>query len=291
MLSIVIPAHNEQAVIGRCLRALLDGAEPGELEIIVACNGCADRTAEAARRFGHPVRVIEIEQASKTAALNAGDAVASGFPRFYVDADVVIGLDAIRRIADALEQGRLLAATPELRMDLREASWPVRAFYSVWMALPYNNHGGVVGTGVYALSREGRSRFEAFPEIIADDGFVRFTYALHERAGVPGAVSHVEPPRNLRSLIQIKTRSRLGNYELRRRFPAQRYRERRSLRVILKTLAARPSLWACLPVYLAVNVMARWRAARQLTFRKRHVWERDETSRIGRHHAILENSR
>ena len=49
MVSFVIPAHNEEAVIGRCLTALLAGARRDELDIIVVCNGCTDRTAEVAR--------------------------------------------------------------------------------------------------------------------------------------------------------------------------------------------------------------------------------------------------
>ncbi len=35
MISIVIPAHNEESVIRRGLHAVLDGAAPGELEVIV----------------------------------------------------------------------------------------------------------------------------------------------------------------------------------------------------------------------------------------------------------------
>ena len=39
MFSLILPAHNEAAVIGRTLRALTDGAEAGELEVIVVANG------------------------------------------------------------------------------------------------------------------------------------------------------------------------------------------------------------------------------------------------------------
>ena len=71
-VSIVIPAYNEEKVIGRCLRSLLAGAEPDELEVVVAVNGTTDRTAEIARSFGPMVRVVETKTASKIAALNLG---------------------------------------------------------------------------------------------------------------------------------------------------------------------------------------------------------------------------
>src|SRR5579863_9072886 len=105
MISIIIPAHNEASVIARTLQAITAGAEAGELEVIVVCNGCNDGTADTARRFGPLVRVIETNIASKTHALNLGDESAQGFPRIYADADVVIGIDAIRALAYRLAQG------------------------------------------------------------------------------------------------------------------------------------------------------------------------------------------
>ena len=104
-ISVVIAAHNEEDVLGRCLDALLQDARPRELEIAVVCNGCTDRTADVARGYGDGVRVIETPVASKTAALNLGDARVSGFPRFYVDADVVLPIASIRRIAASPSRG------------------------------------------------------------------------------------------------------------------------------------------------------------------------------------------
>src|SRR5690242_8367538 len=71
--SVVIPAHNEEAVIGPCLATLLGSAEPGEFEVIVACNGCRDATAEIARRWAPTVRVLDLPEANKVLALQAGD--------------------------------------------------------------------------------------------------------------------------------------------------------------------------------------------------------------------------
>ena len=86
----MIPAHNEAAVIARRLTPLAPLAAAGKLEVIVACNGCTDDTAAIARGF-EGVTVLEMAQPSKTAALNAGDAAATHWPRFYLDADVEIG--------------------------------------------------------------------------------------------------------------------------------------------------------------------------------------------------------
>ena len=55
--SVVIPAYDEAVVIERTLDSLFAGIEPGELDVVVVCNGCADDTATLARASGHPVRV------------------------------------------------------------------------------------------------------------------------------------------------------------------------------------------------------------------------------------------
>ncbi|MDQ1577463.1 MAG: hypothetical protein QOE21_150, partial [Microbacteriaceae bacterium] len=87
--SVIIPAHNEASVIERTLRPLADVANRGQLEVVVVCNGCTDETAELARNFTG-VTVVEIDEASKSLALNVGDEAATVWPRMYLDADVEI---------------------------------------------------------------------------------------------------------------------------------------------------------------------------------------------------------
>ena len=54
------------------------------MQVVVVCNGCSDDTADRARALG--AEVLELADAGKHLALNAGDAVARGFPRVYLDA-------------------------------------------------------------------------------------------------------------------------------------------------------------------------------------------------------------
>lgn len=274
MFSVIIPAHNEETVISRCLRAIVTGADPGELEVIVACNGCTDRTAEIARSFGPPVQVSELAQASKVAALNAADELATGFPRLYVDADVVLDLASIRAMAAALNRGDALLAAPTLHMDLSKTSWLVQAYYQVWTSLPYNQV--MVGTGAYGLSRTGRARFDRFPDLIADDAFVRFSFTPTERVRVAAASSWVDPPRSLTGLIKIKSRSRLGGYQLRQSLPDRPATDRKSIRTVLGVILTSPRLWLPAGLYLFISLVVRWRAAHQLR-RQSSSWERDDS--------------
>src|SRR5438270_8573792 len=93
--SIIIPAHNEGAVIEATLHSLLANRVEGELQIIVVANGCTDDTAARARAVDGPIEVIETPVGSKTHALNLGDRAAKFFPRAYLDADVQLSPDAL----------------------------------------------------------------------------------------------------------------------------------------------------------------------------------------------------
>ena len=107
----VIPAHNEESVIATTLETLLAQARSGEFDVIVVCNGCDDRTEEAARQFaGRGVRTFSSPVLSKVAALNLGDHHATTSTRVYIDADVKLSTKSLHRLLEALDDGALVAA-------------------------------------------------------------------------------------------------------------------------------------------------------------------------------------
>jgi glycosyltransferase involved in cell wall biosynthesis len=276
--SVVIPAHDEEQSIGACLDSLTRGMQPGELEIAVVCNGCSDRTAEVARRHGDAVRVIETDTASKSHALRVGEQAVSAFPRFYLDADVELPLASLRAVADALAAGPALAAAPRMEVDLGRSSWAVRAYYRIWTRLPYHVQ-GTLGSGVYAVSREGRGRFGAFPDLISDDGFVRLHFQPEERANVASAQFRVRAPERVRDLLRIKTRSQKGAVQLRRLHPELAHNDPRDYRASALALLRDPRLWLPCAVYLFVIAVTRARAYWMNYLGELGGWERDESSR------------
>ena len=280
-VSVIIPAHNEEAVIGRCLRRLLVGAEDGELEVVVVCNGCSDSTAKVARAAAPQATIIGIPVASKVAALNAGDERANYFPRFYVDADVELPIASLRLTAQALSRPGVLCAAPSPFFALDARPWAVRAFYEVFQRTPYLVE-GMVGTGVYALSDEGRRRFGSFPDLTADDQFVHQLFDRSQRSSVPGAHFVVHTPYKLGGLLRMRVRAYRGNHELARSGSARVAPPPTGLKRAL-ALCLRPSFAPAAVVYLSVNLAAR-ALARQAAPKR---WERDESARSradpGRH--------
>jgi glycosyltransferase involved in cell wall biosynthesis len=283
MISVIIPAHNEDTVIERCLRTLLAGARTGEMDIVVVANGCRDATAARVRAVGSPdVRVIETEIGSKTHALNLGDEAARGFPRVYLDADVQLSGASVRRIAEVMATDGLLAAAPTPSTEfVPGTSWVVRAYYMFWMALPYVQE-GLVAAGVYALSEEGRKRFQNFPNVINDDLFVRMHFRSCERVEVKGAVSKVTAPTRFWDLVKIKSRGRLGAYQLWRQYPELSWQEAKGKNYsrALMTLLWQPRLWLSALPYVLVNALSVWRAMVQFRRLGQYMWERDNSSRI-----------
>ena len=247
---------------------------------MVVCNGCTDRTADVARGYGDGVRVIETPVASKTSALNLGDAAVSGFRGSTSMPTSRCRSPRFGGSPPASREGAL-AASPVMTVDLRGSGAAVRAYYRIWMRLPYVRE-GMIGVGVYALSEEGRGRFGAFPDVIADDGYVRMLFAdgrarpRRRRAGArlrarepvrPRAHQDPKPPRARTSSGSASPSSSRANEG---RSPT----EAPSGRSSCARGSGRPR-----PIYAAVVLRARRRARMQLASIDSYVWERDHSSR------------
>jgi cellulose synthase/poly-beta-1,6-N-acetylglucosamine synthase-like glycosyltransferase len=97
-VSVIVPAYAEEAVIGARianLRALDD--PPERLEVIVACDGSPDATAERARRAGAN-QVLELSRGGKIRAQDAGVQQAGGDIVAFSDANTSWAPDALRRL-------------------------------------------------------------------------------------------------------------------------------------------------------------------------------------------------
>lgn len=279
-ISVVIPAHDEALVIERCLAALFADARPDELDVVVAANGCSDDTVALARRW--PVRVLDLPEASKHVALNRGDEAARHFPRFYVDADVQVSAGALREVGQLLESGEALAAAPRLDLDLAGCRPSVRAYYRVWRQLPWCTE-DLVGSGVYGVSERGHRRLGPFPEVIADDLWFRNRFPAAARRAVTTVRFVQQPPRDLGSLLRVRTRQVLGNLEYRTRFGhfgAANGGEPIGQAGVLKRML-RPRAITGAPVYVMVNLLAR-RAARRRWQAGELQWDADLSARLGR---------
>lgn len=224
-LSVLIPAHNEAALIGACLSALLaSDPVPGPVEVIVIANGCRDDTAARAKAHGAAVaargwalQVLDLPEGGKTGALNAGDAAAQYGARLYLDADVTMTPALLGQIMEALdtEAPRYASGTLTIARAARAVS---RAYARIWAEVPFMRE-GVPGAGLFAVNAAGRARWDAWPGIISDDTYARLLFAPEERRRVPARYDWpvVE---GWRALVRVRRRQDQGVREIAERFPA-----------------------------------------------------------------------
>lgn len=273
MATVIIPAHNEATVISRCIDSLI--GQEHVSSIIVACNNCTDSTAEIVKRYDN-VLCIELDKASKTNAINEAEKYITSYPVFYIDADTYLEAGAVQEITRAMENGRLLLAAPAPFINTANSSWVVKSYYRVWQNLPYVKE-GVIATCSYVLTREGRERFTDFPEIISDDGFVRGHFKSCEMANIESTKIYIDAPKDITSLIKIKTRSRLGNLQLKSLAVCPLSHDGKYRAVSVRQwLAYNP---IDLAIYTVLQLYIRLRASIQFNHIDEYKWERDSSVR------------
>ena len=105
-LSIIIPAYNEEKVIGPCLEAVIANMKDLEddkqknnygVEIIVVNNASTDRTKEIALSFPG-VKVVDENKKGLTHARQAGHIAAQGELEANIDADTIMPLGWVKRV-------------------------------------------------------------------------------------------------------------------------------------------------------------------------------------------------
>jgi glycosyltransferase involved in cell wall biosynthesis len=271
--SIVLPACNEAAVLGRTLDSLVGGAAPGEFDVLVVANGCTDSTAEVAARAG--VRVLETATPGKANALRLGDEACTGFPRVYLDADVVVTADDLRLVVAALQEPGVLAAAPAPQLNLDGASWVMRRVHKVHDTLVGPSR-ALAGVGIYALDADGHARVFPMPDVLADDEWVHRSFAPDERTVVAAARSVVRPALTVSAHLRRRVRVRLGNRQLEalgKPSAHGRLRLRSLGRLVRQREVGALDATCYLAVLVVDRVMSRRQRGREVT------WAADTTSR------------
>lgn len=99
-ISVVIPAHNEEKYIGKCLESIVNQTVKPD-EIIVVDNNCTDKTVEITQKFG--ARIIKEKKQGRPYAQKRGFDSARFDIIARTDADTILPSDWISRILKAFE--------------------------------------------------------------------------------------------------------------------------------------------------------------------------------------------
>jgi cellulose synthase/poly-beta-1,6-N-acetylglucosamine synthase-like glycosyltransferase len=178
-ITVLIPAHNEEALIGRCIRSILATASSGT-DVLVVAHNCTDATAMRARAAGATALVVnDPGQTGKGCALLHGFRAALAGPShgfLVIDADSVVEPGLLQRVRRRLSTG---AAALQCRYELfcspdrPRAGLTSLAFHAFNIIRPRGRDrlglsAGVFGNG-FALHREVLKRVPYDAHSIVED--------------------------------------------------------------------------------------------------------------------------
>lgn len=174
-LSFVIPAHNEQAIIGKCLEAILREAKGHtDIEVIVVDNASSDNTANVAASYSG-VTVVKEPQKGIVWARRAGFLASHGDLIANVDADNQLTPGWITKVLAEFEKDPNLVTLsgPFIYYDLpKTARFFVRFFYYISYIIYFLNRfifrvGSVVQGGNFIVRRSALEKIGGFDTSIS----------------------------------------------------------------------------------------------------------------------------
>ncbi len=128
VVSIIIPAYNEEAVITETLKHVVKLDYPEEkLDIVVVNDGSKDKTAERVRKFMREnsefkIRLVSQRNKGKGSALNHGLRLARGDYFVCLDADSLVGKNTLRKILPYFAAEDVAAVLPVLKVDSKKGN-------------------------------------------------------------------------------------------------------------------------------------------------------------------------
>ena len=133
-VSFIVPAHNEERLLGSTLDALNAAARAiGQPhEVLVVDDASTDRTAATARERG--ARVVSVNLRHISAVRNAGAAASTGDYLIFVDADTLVDQSVVAAALRALDGGAV-GGGANVRWDGVRPRWAriAEVFTMFWM--------------------------------------------------------------------------------------------------------------------------------------------------------------
>jgi cellulose synthase/poly-beta-1,6-N-acetylglucosamine synthase-like glycosyltransferase/peptidoglycan/xylan/chitin deacetylase (PgdA/CDA1 family) len=223
-VSVVIPAYNEERVIGKTIESIL-ASDYANLEVLVVDDGSTDKTYEIARSFESTLKVkgLRKKNGGKASALNFGFLRARGDIVVTLDADTVFAPDTISRLVQHFSDKNVGAVAGMVKVG------NMGNIVTRWQALEY-----VAGIGV---DRQAQSLLNAVvivpgacaawrrsavieagghsAETLAEDcdltlAIHKTGYRIHQDRD---AISFTEAPQTIRALLKQRFRWTFGNIQ------------------------------------------------------------------------------
>ncbi len=220
-ISVVIAAHDEEALIGAKLENLLALDYPQDkLQIVVVSDGSTDRTDEIVRSHaGRGVELVRQPRAGKPTALNAGVARARGEVVIFTDARQRLDADALRVTASFFADPKVGAVVGELVLESDKGPGVYWAYEKLIRIAEGAVDSVVGGSGCYTAIRRHLYQ-DLQPDILLDDVCIPMRIVLDGyRVLYRPEIKVYDREADVSGEFARKARTLAGNFQLIARMP------------------------------------------------------------------------
>jgi len=185
IFSFVVPAHNEENVIGPCIDSIKKQKNKEDYEIIVVNDGSTDKTGEIAKKMG--ARVIDFKTGHSAAfARNRGAEKANGKFLIFLDADQTLEKNFLEKLFSTAEKKdfnggafRILSTKPE---TIFQRGWHAYRKYNLCAAM-------IIKKKIFEKIKYREDLFYVEDDVLFED-FRRLGYDIKETGAL---VYHIDP--------------------------------------------------------------------------------------------------
>lgn len=223
LMSILVPAYNEEKVIQLTIDSLLNADYPHK-EIIVIDDGSTDKTLEIARLYKDKIKVLHKENGGKASALNYGLVFSKGDIVVVVDADTVIGRQALKNIAKGFRNENIaaVAGNIKIRNKVNWLTWCQALDYLTGIqimrrALDYFGAITIVPGALGAFSKKKLEQAGAYHKdtIVEDfDATMKLLKSGLVVQASSNAVAYTQAPQTFRDFYKQRKRWYRGNLQV-----------------------------------------------------------------------------
>jgi glycosyltransferase involved in cell wall biosynthesis len=207
-VALIVPAHNEEDVIGRRVENLLELDYPREkLEIVVASDASTDGTDAIVERYDGNVRLLRCERGGKLPSMNRAVRETESELLAFGDANATWAPDALRKLVRNFADPEVAYACGQVRFQRDDGTNREGVYwrYEMWLRESESQLGSITGGNgaIYAVRRSDYVEWPfghdlGFPNLMVQKG----RRAVYE----PEAVAYEKPSRDNEDEFRRKVR-------------------------------------------------------------------------------------
>jgi len=235
-ISLLVPARNEEKVIGNCIDSLLNLDYPkNKLEIIVSIDGSTDKTLEICKKYGNKVKVIESNPKNcKAEALNEVISIAKGDVIGIYDADCIVKRDSLKKVAKHFSNKDIAGVSCALKSSNKNQNILTRTLSIETCFMSFAEH-FLHSKGINSIFF-GRNMFIRKSILEKIGKFDETTYMEDGELNIklrrlgykivfePKAIAWTEEPSSIKSFIRQRRRWSRGFIRLTKKYPYESFR-------------------------------------------------------------------